>query len=442
MNEDRKVSEEQALRSLRDGASGEGGLHGLTRGSAGEGQAALRELMRGAGGGGLNPAGTKPAGAQPEHTPSQGTPSEGTQPAGGLSAALRSGGDEDAIRELLRGAVGGLEPSRDALERLRHAVPLRRTRKRQAMVAAAAAALLVGTAVPAALRMTGGQGDSTDHSTMAGHGQQGANKKNGVSDPHQNGNGVEPKPSKPAAGTGQGAGGASGAAPAPSGNGLPPVGPNAKATGGTGTLPGGSVAGTVLLPPPAAPGVPGCSADQLGVSGSARPPEADGKVYGSFKVTNVSGRGCTVLGPDTVTAAPAGGPAPGQGGSGVAVVGHTAGDPATGLPDPSAEAPLMLLAPSAAYEVRFAWVPPQQGCTGTGGSGGSKPPQGGSAQSADAGAQSQAAPPSPEPTGVAVSHTPSTPLPGAPTTRTTIPDACGGTVYRTGVIPLAEQPKP
>ncbi|MFD9301769.1 hypothetical protein ACFWCB_03555 [Streptomyces sp. NPDC060048] len=431
MNEDRKVSEEKALRSLRGGgAFGEDrDLHGLTRGSAGEGQAALRELMRAAAGGSPEPADPQPADAQ--------------------SAGCAPGGEEQALRDLLRGAVGRLEPSGDALERLRHAVPRRRARKRQALVAAAAAALLVGTAVPAALRMTGARGEATDHSAMAGHGRQEGNKGNGVSDPHQNGTGSAPKPTRPAPGTGQGAGGATGAAPTPAADNLPPVAPNAQPTGGTGVLPGGSAAaGTVLLPPPAAPGVPGCNADQLGVSGSARSPEADGKVYGSFKVTNVSGRGCTVLGPDTVTAAPASGPAPGQGGAEVAVVGHTAGDPATGLPDPSAEVPLMVLAPNAAYEVRFAWVPPAQNCPATGNSEGSEAPRGstnsgpGVYTGPGAATDQLTVPPAPDATGVAVSHTPNTPLKAAPTTQTTIPDACGGTVYRTGAIPLAEKPKP
>lgn len=362
-------------------------------------------------------------------------------------------GEEQALRELMRGAVGGIRPSGDALERLRYAVPVRRARKRQALVAAAAATLLVGTAVPAALHMSGVGSESTDHSAMAGHGQQGAGQQDGSSDPHQNGATSGPKTAPPP-GTGQGAGGATGAVPAPTGSGLPGFGqPTTGPSGGTVTLPNGSaIVGGGMLPPPAAPGVPGCVGGQLGVSGSARPPEADGKVYGSFKVTNVSARGCTVLGPDTVTAGAAG---PGRPGSGVVVVGHATGDPATGLlPDPSAEAPLMLLAPNAAYEVRFAWVPSAQGCPGSsaapnGGSTGAKPPQGGSpdAVAGPGGGETAAKDPEPhpaptDPVGVEVSHTPSTALPGAPTTQTTIPDACGGTVYRTGVIPLAEPTKP
>ncbi|MEU7607087.1 hypothetical protein AB0B44_40650, partial [Streptomyces sp. NPDC041003] len=38
--------------------------------------------------------------------------------------------EEEALRGLFHGAVEGLQPSADALERLRHAVPARRARKR------------------------------------------------------------------------------------------------------------------------------------------------------------------------------------------------------------------------------------------------------------------------------------------------------------------------
>ncbi|MFG3000593.1 hypothetical protein [Streptomyces sp. NPDC048340] len=361
-------------------------------------------------------------------------------------------GEEEALRSLLRGAVEGLQPSEGALDRLRYAVPVRRTRRRQAVVSAAAAVLLAGTAIPAALHMGAAQGESADRSAMAGHGRhQGG--KDGSSDPHQNGSGTHPRPTERSGRNYGGAGGVGGG-PSPVSSGAPDA---ATGTGPSGRPSGGSVvgSGSGMLPPPAAPGVPGCSAEQLGVSASARAPEADGKVYGSFKVTNVSPRGCTVLGPDTVTAAPASGPAPGQGGTAVAVAGHSAGDPASGLlPDPSKEAPLMLLAPNAAYEVRFAYVPPDQACSATTPKPGGTQPQGGVANApvdgdsagatgADGGAGSGSTggtggttPPAPAGTGVTVSHTPSTPLPGATTTQTTIPDACGGTVYRTGVIPV------
>ncbi|MET9887903.1 hypothetical protein ABZZ20_33140 [Streptomyces sp. NPDC006430] len=361
-------------------------------------------------------------------------------------------GEEQALRSLLRGAVEGLEPSQGALERLRYAVPVRRTRKRQAIVGAAAAALLAGTAVPAALHLhiTGAEGGSADHSAMAGHGEApGATAGGSASHPHQNGAGTAPKASK-SAGNGTETGGA-GVQPDPQAGGSQSGGGTAgpSSAGASAGASVGASAGTGPLPPATAPGVPGCSAEQLGVQGSARAPEADGKVYGRFKVTNVSARGCTVVGPDTVTAASVTASVPGQA-SGVTVVGHTAGDPAAGLPDPSAEAPLLLLQPYTAYEVRFAWVPSAQSCPAASPDSGTKPPSGDSPSpvqrsagdgSAVAGTEPNTGGTAPDTTGVAVTHTPNTALPGAPTTQTTIPAACGGTVYRTGVIPL-DAPNP
>ncbi|MFE2877415.1 hypothetical protein ACFXG6_21010 [Streptomyces roseus] len=351
-------------------------------------------------------------------------------------------GEEQALRSLLRGAVEGLEPSEGALERLRYAVPVRRTRKRQALVAAAVAVLLAGTAVPAALHLhiTGGEGGGADRSAMAGHGEQpGGGAGGSTFDPHQDGEG-DSRPGK-AAGAGAETAG-TGAQPDAQDGGAPTGGSTAGPDPSGATA--GASAGTGPQPPvAAAQGVPGCSAEQLGVQGSAKSPEPDGKVYGSFKVTNVSVRGCTVVGPDTVTAASVS--APGRS-SGVTVVGHTAGDPAAGLPDPSAETPLLVLQPNTAYEVRFAWVPSAQSCPAATPEPPPKPPvdapEGGHASTARATrSDPDTAGTAPEPTGVEVTHTPHTALPGAPTTQTTIPAACGGTVYRTGVIAL-DAPKP
>ncbi|MGO4461524.1 hypothetical protein AB4039_30155 [Streptomyces sp. M-16] len=376
-----------------------------------------------------------------------------------LGPAAPGTGDEQVLRSLLTGAVQGLEPSEGALERLRHAVPVRRARKRRALVGAAAAALLAGTAVPAALHLGTDQGAAAGHSAMAGHGEAQGGKSGGPPDPHQNGSGdgtgTGPKPAKPA-GADQEAGGAGGT-PSPQASGSPSGG---TVTGGPSDA--GAVAGTANGaghgPPPvgAAPGVPGCTAGQLGVAGSARAPGPDGKVLGSFKVTNVSAKGCTVTGPDTLTAAAVPtGPPPAQS-AGVTVTGHTAGDPASGLlPDPSAETPVLFLEPNTAYEVRFAWVPSGASCPPPPGPS-AKPQQGdaarpagtGTATGASAAAQggdgtAAAAAPGPDPQtggtdtrqgGVAVSHTPAT---GDPVTRTTIPEACGGTVYRTGILPQA-----
>lgn len=373
-------------------------------------------------------------------------------------AGERAFSDEEALRGLLAGAVRGLEPSEGALERLRHAVPARRARKRQALVGAAAVALLAGTAIPAALHLGTDQGAAAGHSAMAGHGESQDGRTGGPSDPHQNGSGDGDKGAPKSAGANgkdQEAGGA--AAPSPQASGSPSGGTVADPSGAGATAgTTGAAAGNGPQPPAgAAPGAPACTAGQLGVAGSARAPEADGKVLGSFKVTNVSARGCTVTGPDTVTAAPLpAGPPPAQAAP-VAVTDHTAGDPASGLlPDPSAEAPVVFLEPNTAYEVRFAWVPSAQSCPAVSPDPTAKPQPGGEAQ-APAGAQDgtgahaaasggDAAAPGPDPhsgsgdaqtgAGVAVTHTPAT---GDPVTRTTIPEACGGTVYRTGIIPQA-----
>ncbi|MFJ8213821.1 hypothetical protein [Streptomyces sp. NPDC096033] len=367
--------------------------------------------------------------------------------------------DEQVLRSLFAGAVQGLEPSEGALERLRHAVPARRARKRQTLVGAAVAVLLAGTGIPAAMHLGDEDegGTAAGHSAMAGHGEA---QGTVPGDPHHDGpaGGTRPQPARPP-GKGQTAGGA-GDRPSPQPGGSP--------SGGVSAGPSGSGAPTAALgngpqpPAGAAAAAPGCTGDQLGVAGSARAPEADGKVYGSFKVTNVSARGCMVTGPDTVTAASVPqGPPPAQP-RGVTVTGHTAGDPASGLPDPSAEAPVLVLQPKQTYEVLFAWVPSSQSCpaatpgptatpqqqgsvrqrpAGQSDGGPANTPAGGAA-GAPAGAGDTAGavqrPADPDPAGVAVSHTPAT-APGAPVTETTIPQACGGTVYRTGLIP---QPSP
>ncbi|WP_051892831.1 hypothetical protein [Streptomyces erythrochromogenes] len=351
-------------------------------------------------------------------------------------------GGEDELRILLHGAVEGLQPSEDALERILHAVPARRrARRRRAVVGAAAAALLAGTAIPAALHLADGEGTAADRHAMAGHEAHAGDKQGGASDPHQNGYGAYPK----AGGSHSGAPDAGGATgqPDPSQGGAT-AGGSTSGPAGTGASGGpagsaaGSAAGTGPMPPVAAPGVPGCGAEQLGVVGFVRNPEGDGRVAGGFRVTNVSAQGCAVTGRDTVTAAsaPVATLVPG---SGVAVVGHTAGGPGSGLlPDPSAEASVVVLPPNKSYEVRFAWVPPGEPCAANGADGSVKPPQTGSAGTSGdpgSGAASEPQTGTPQaPSVVEVTHTP--PTGGAPTTRTSIPDACGGTVYRTGAIPI------
>jgi hypothetical protein len=126
-------------------------------------------------------------------------------------------------------------------------------------------------------------------------------------------------------------------------------------------------------------------------------------------------------------------------------VDHTAGDAATGLPDPSTEPSQLILEPGMSYEVRFAWVP-SASCPSTGGPGDPSPsptPSGGGDGSGgtsgttteQSGMSTQLAGEGPTADGsVAVSHTAE---PGTPTSTTTIGNACAGTVYRTGILPAS-----
>ncbi|WP_097943419.1 hypothetical protein [Streptomyces sp. ms115] len=335
-------------------------------------------------------------------------------------AADRSGDlDEVALRRMLHGAVRDITPSEGTLDHLHRAVPARRARRRQAVVGAAAAALLIGTAVPAFVHVATSDGSSTANPAIAGHGEQA-----------QGGNGEEPGPEEPgrrsvAPTERESEGGEGEAAPDPS------------PSRGEGSDPDGAVAGEK----PDTPSVdyaslPVCDPGQLGVaSASTDAPGADGTVYGSFRIANVSGTDCTVSSNGTVgfTAL---GAADSQK---IVVVQHAAGDAAPGLPDPSQEPGTVLLKPAMAYEVRFAWVPtetcpttgpsptPTPSADGAGGpvGGGSENQSGMDPQSLyeDGGTTAEGS--------VAVTHTPES---GAPTAQTEIPNACSGTIYRTGVL--------
>ncbi|MFF4945691.1 hypothetical protein [Streptomyces rubiginosohelvolus] len=335
-------------------------------------------------------------------------------------AADRSGDlDEVALRRMLHGAVRDITPSEGTLDHLHRAVPARRARRRQAVVGAAAAALLIGTAVPAFVHVATSDGSSTANPAIAGHGEQA-----------QGGNGEEPGPEEPGRRSEvpaerESEGGEGEAAPDPS------------PSRGEGSDPDGAVAGEK----PDTPSVdyaslPVCDPGQLGVaSASTDAPGADGTVYGSFRIANVSGTDCTVSSNGTVgfTAL---GAADSQK---IVVVQHAAGDAAPGLPDPSQEPGTVLLKPAMAYEVRFAWVPtetcpttgpsptPTPSADGAGGpvGGGSENQSGMDPQSLyeDGGTTAEGS--------VAVTHTPES---GAPTAQTEIPNACSGTIYRTGVL--------
>ncbi|MEV3896833.1 hypothetical protein [Streptomyces anulatus] len=328
--------------------------------------------------------------------------------------------DEVALRRMLHGAVRELAPSEGTLDHLHRAVPARRARRRQAVVGAAAAALLIGTAVPAFVHVATSDGPSAARPAIAGHGEQA-----------QGGNGDETGPEAPGRRTveptereSEGSAGEADPDPSP--------------TKGEGSDPDGAVTGEATDSPSADfASLPVCDPSQLGVaSAGTGAPGADGTVYGSFKIANVSGTDCTVSSNGTVGFTAIGAADPLK----IGVVQHTAGDAAPGLPDPSQEPGTVLLKPAMAYEVRFAWVPtdtcptvgpspsPTPSTDGAGGSvgeGGSDQPSGVDTQSLheDGGATAEGS--------VAVTHTPET---GAPTAETKIPNACSGTIYRTGVL--------
>ncbi|MGM7444416.1 hypothetical protein ACPW7O_23800, partial [Streptomyces tunisiensis] len=79
--------------------------------------------------------------------------------------------DELHLRTLLHQAVQDVEPSDGTLDYLRRAVPARRARKRQALVGAAAAALFLGTAVPALVHVSTASGPDANPSAV-GHASQ------------------------------------------------------------------------------------------------------------------------------------------------------------------------------------------------------------------------------------------------------------------------------
>ncbi|WP_079075188.1 hypothetical protein [Streptomyces atriruber] len=326
------------------------------------------------------------------------------------------GSDELALRRLMRQAVQEIEPGDRALDHLRKAVPARRARKRQAVVGLAAAALFIGTAVPALVHVTNSSGDSDDRTSIAGNSQdaQGGSSQGKGPDGGEKDSGAKPDKSK---------GKDKKDKKDKKGD---------KEKGGTG-------GGGTGSPDPSTSEVassPVCDAAQLGATGSANPADANGAVYGSFRVSNISDSSCTVEAAGAVGAVAQGAADPAK----VGVIDHTAGDAATGLPDPSQEASPLVLQPGAAYEVRFAWLPSDK-CPSDGGEptpnptpseGGTGTPEGGTPDGMDA--QLERSDGGVADGSVVVSLTAEA---GAPSAGATITNACAGTVYRTGVLPAS-----
>ncbi|MEU5159135.1 hypothetical protein AB0G74_05920 [Streptomyces sp. NPDC020875] len=325
------------------------------------------------------------------------------------------------LGRLLQGAVGDLRPADGALDRLRTAVPARRARKRQLLIGAVAAVVLTGTAVPALLHVADAKSDNRTNTANAGHerptgGNEGGSP--GTTGDREGPARPQPTPTKGKETTpGQRPGG--------------PVGEPGGQPGVEGPgKPGGSGGGEILSNPPT------CGNNQLMVvAEGAEAPDANGTVYGSFRIANRSDSPCVVNDDGDVSI----------GASGAAdmaklqVVEHVAGDAAPGLPDPSAELASALLKPGEAYEVKFAFVPGESCPTGN-----PSPDPTATEGTTGGGAENPAGPPlaegenqqggnNPAPEGgtVYVQHVSQA---GAAVAETVIDNVCAGTVYRTGVL--------
>ncbi|MFE5032068.1 hypothetical protein [Streptomyces sp. NPDC056683] len=332
--------------------------------------------------------------------------------------------DELALRRLLHSAVDGLAPRDGSLDHLRRAVPARRARKRQAAVGMAAAALFIGTAVPALVHVSN-SGGTDPNTSMAGQASQAQGGATGGKNPDGG--------TSTSGGTGGQAAGQS---------------PGGTKDGGKSETTG-AVSGTKVVPTAgSASSAPVCTSAQLGTpSSTVGAPDSTGVVYGTFRVVNVSATSCTVGGPGSVGVLAQGA----ADATKIAAARHVAGDAAAGLPDPTTELTGLVLAPGAAYEEKFGFVPSETcptsgsstgGSTDTGGTGGSTAspsPTDGASSSAGtttSGSDGTTTQLLTEDGGtadgsVAVSYTPQA---GSPTGSATVTNACAGTVYWTGVL--------
>jgi hypothetical protein len=328
--------------------------------------------------------------------------------------------DELALRHMLHQAVEEIEPRDGTLEHLRKAVPARRARKRQALVGVAAAALFIGTAVPALVHVSNATGSDANPS-MAGNASQ---AQGGASQ----GKGPDGGESSSGGSAGRTEGQAKGD----------------QKENGKGKDSGGGSATDPSTPSTA--GVAACTAAQLGTANSVAAPDSTGAVYGTFTFSNISTADCAVGGPGTVTFTPAGA----ADGTKITTARHVAGDPAAGLPDPSLELTSLVLKPGESYAVKFAWVP-AEAC----------PPAGDNSGGSTGSTGSTDATPTPTPTPTQDATTTDGTTTGADGTTpqlltaegtadgsvvitdtaesgavnsTTVTNACAGVVYWTGVL--------
>lgn len=349
----------------------------------------------------------------------------GFGPHGGGFGGDGDGLDEQALRRLLHGAVDDLEPSPSALEQLQRAVPARRTRRRQAVVGAAAAVILGATALPALIHVATTGGTAEDHAANAASSHR---RSHGADGGRRAGDGADDGHAETTAGADdrkderekkeEGSR------------------PDSTSRGRAGTAGGSATDASPTL----AASSPTCDRNQLGNGvGTVGTADKNGRVYGAFRVVNVSRTVCSVAGPGVVSVHTQGSAESSR----VSVVDHTSGDAAPGLPDPATEPSQVILQPGQAYEIKFAWVPAPDG-----GSSGCSRPEGvtptpattPSSTTGNAAAEDNKPPapdpaPSKTPPSVVLSHTPDVGEPKA--ADATISDACAGTIYRTGAVAAA-----
>ena len=327
--------------------------------------------------------------------------------------------DELALRRMLHQAVLEVEPRDGSLDHLRRAVPARRARKRQALVGMAAAALFVGTAIPALVHVSNSTGSDANPS-MAGHASQ---AQGGAGDAK----GPDGGESSAGGSSGKTEGGSSG-------------GKKDEDKGkGTGSSTGSSSSDA---PATSAANAPACTSVQLGsATGTTAVADSAGTVYGTFRIVNVSTTACTVSGPGTLGTTPAGA----ADATKISTVRHVSGDAAASLPDPSLEVSPLLLQSGSAYEVKFAWVPSEtcptsSGSTGgdTGGDTASPSPSedtsadGGTTTGTDSGVTTQLVTEDGTQDGsVTVTNSAEG---GGPVVSAVVSNACAGVVYWTGVL--------
>jgi len=339
------------------------------------------------------------------------------------------GPEERRLRELLHHKVERIQPAAGALENLRHAVPARQARRRRAysgVVTAIALGVLGGAMLHAVA-------DSVDlaQGPQASQGIQNAATSSPASGGGASASGTPVVPYLP----GPGGGGTN-----EEQSGDPQGGPQTTAPAGTRSgssapyTPPGPGTGSGSGAPQAAE----CTRSQLG-DGSATVGVAiaDGTVYGSFEVTNISQSTCQVTETGTVAVAAVNG----TNASWISIAQHTATDPATLLPAPSATPAPVLLTPGQSYVVDFAWVPASgagaPSCTSGSPSSGATASPTADGGTGDTVTTPVSAPPSatpnPSPPTVTLVHIPGSG--GTAAASALLPDACAGTVYRT--VPLA-----